>query len=374
MSSILDSAKSLQEELVAIRRQLHAHPELSFCEYETSRFAQEKLSSLGFTVQSGIGKTGMIAEIGSGKTIAIRCDMDALPITELNRSMYASKIAGVMHACGHDAHVACMIGAATLLSQMDLPGRIRIILQPGEESVDDAGKSGASKMIDAGALDGVSAIIGIHVDTTVPANKVGIVAGSIMPAVQDFVIKLADTTGEDKDTPVTCAKIVLALDQLGRQAARGLDEFAISVTSIHTANDCLHTKAGQALITGKLKSYSGEKREQIQAEIGKICSDAKIEFHQSLPETVNNPRVTEIMHKAAVELIGSSNVLSINRRSWAAEFALYTELVPGSFMFLGVEIPSSRRGHHSPTFDINEGCLYIGAAILAETALRLMRD
>ena len=234
--------------------------------------------------------------------------------------------------------------------EAELPGRIRIILQPGEEAVDEAGKSGASRMIDAGSLDGVSAIIGVHLDTTAPANKVGIVAGAVMPAVQDFVIKLDDTTGDDRDTPVTCAKIVLALDQLGRQAPGGLEEYGISVTSIHTANDCLHTKAGQAVITGKLKTYNAKKDEQIQSQMRKICPDATVVFHHSLPETVNNPLLTEIMHKAAVELIGASNVLSINRRSWAAEFALYTQFVPGAFMFLGVEIPSSRRGHHSPTY------------------------
>lgn len=160
MLSIIENARLMQDELVSFRRHLHAHPELSFCEYETARFVAEKLIALGFDVQTEIGKTGIIAERGLGTTIAIRCDMDALPIVELNRSVFASKVPGIMHACGHDAHVACTLGAAKLLSQLNLPGRVRIIFQPGEEAKDETGVSGAARMIEFGALKDVKAIIG----------------------------------------------------------------------------------------------------------------------------------------------------------------------------------------------------------------------
>ncbi|PPD29877.1 MAG: hypothetical protein CTY21_12595, partial [Methylomonas sp.] len=141
----------MQADLVAMRRELHAHPELNFVEYKTSQFAAEKLTSLGFTVRQVGGKTGLVADFGSGSTtIAIRCDMDGLPIAELNRTTYTSQNAGVMHACGHDAHLACTLGAAAILSQSQLPGKIRIIIQPGD---DCEGKVGASTMLEAGALE-----------------------------------------------------------------------------------------------------------------------------------------------------------------------------------------------------------------------------
>ena len=193
MTSTIENAKSMQAELVSMRRHLHAHPELNFVEYKTSQYAAEKLTALGFSVRQIGGPTGLVADFGSGKTIAIRCDMDGLPISELNRTTFASQTTGVMHACGHDAHLACTLGAAAILSQSKLPGRIRIIIQPGDDA---DGKVGASTMLEAGALEGVTALLGLHVDATVPTGKVGIVTGAIMPTVQRFVISI---NGNDKD-------------------------------------------------------------------------------------------------------------------------------------------------------------------------------
>jgi amidohydrolase len=366
MSSILETATSLQEELVAIRRRLHSQPELSFREFETSAFIAEKLTGFGYKVLTGIGQTGMIAEIGDGKTVAIRCDMDALPVMELNRTVYTSKVAGVMHACGHDAHVACLLGAASILAKSQLPGRLRIILQPGEEAVDDNGDSGAAKMIGAGALANVSAIIGLHVDTTVSAGKVGIVAGMVMPATEDFTVEIDESACDSESVPIFCAKTVLALAELS--TANVADEITVSIHSIRTPL----SQAERATIKGTIKTFGQETQERIRESVRAICESAEVTFDRLLPTTINNQTVTEVMHAAAVDLIGEANVLSIKRRSWAAEFSLYTQLVPGAFMFLGAEIPGSRRGHHSQTFDINESCLAIGAAVLAETALRLM--
>lgn len=168
MTEIFRNARQIQEDLVSMRRHLHAHPELNFAEYETSKFAAEKLRGLGFNVRSMGGETGLVADFGEGdKVVAIRCDMDALPIGELNRSVYASRNPGVMHACGHDAHLAVALGVALLLVKMDLPGRLRIIVQPGDDAV---GQPGAVTMIEAGALEGVTAVLGLHVDGTIPTG------------------------------------------------------------------------------------------------------------------------------------------------------------------------------------------------------------
>lgn len=222
-------------------------------------------------------------------------------------------------------------------------------------------------MIGAGALANVSAIIGLHVDTTVSAGKVGIVAGMVMPATEDFIVELDESVCDSESVPIYCAKMVLALAELSTPA-HVADEITVSIHSIRTAL----SQAERATIKGTIKTFGQETQERIRERVRTICENAEVKFDRLLPPTINNQTVTEVMHGAAVDLIGEANVLSIKRRSWAAEFSLYTQLVPGAFMFLGAEIPGSRRGHHSQTFDINEGCLQVGAAVLAETVLRLM--
>jgi amidohydrolase len=373
-STTIENAKLIQDELVQMRRHLHKHPELNFVEYETSKFATEKLQALGFAVSSKGGKTGLVADIGQGKTtIAIRCDMDALPIGELNRSVFTSKNEGVMHACGHDAHLACTLGAAQLLSKMDLPGRLRIIVQPGDDA---NGKPGAATMIDAGALEGVSAVLSLHVDATVPTNKVGIVASTLMPSVQHFVIDIKDSDADEfADTSLATANIVRALYDL-KVGVGGSEEIGITVNSVHCENAPSHSGGRHSMIDGVLKTFKSDTKERLKEEIEKIAkttrSQAVVEFQEGSAESVDNSLVTKIMHDAAVDLLGGKNVLSIKRKSWNYQFSLLTEHVPGSMIYLGAEIASSRRSHQSPTFDIDENCLYVGAAVLAETAFRLM--
>ncbi len=373
MTSTIQSAKLIQEELVSMRRHLHAYPELNFAEHETSKFAAAKLEELGFDVRSKGGKTGLVADLGAGRNIiAIRCDMDALPIAELNRSIFTSKNPGVMHACGHDAHLACVLGAAQLLSQMSLPGKIRIIVQPGDDA---DGKPGAATMIEAGALEGVTAILGLHVDGTVATNKVGIFVSPGLPTVQQFVINIKHTDADEaSDTALAAANIVRSLYDL--PTTSGFDQLSIAVESLHCESPY---KAGTgATIVGRVKTYKADVTQKVQEEIRKIAvsarSNAVVEFQEGPSETVNNATVTAVMHKAAVDLLGSNNVLSIKRKSWNYQFAMFTEHVPGAMMYLGAEIASSRRSHQSPTFDIDENCLYVGAAVLAETAIRLMNN
>jgi len=395
MSSTIEIAKSMQADLVAMRRELHAHPELNFVEYKTSQFAAEKLTALGFTVRQVGGKTGLVADFGSGSTtIAIRCDMDGLPIAELNRTAYASQNAGVMHACGHDAHLACTLGAAAILSQSQLPGKIRIIIQPGD---DYEGKVGASTMLEEGALEGVTALLGLHVDATVPTGKVGIVTGAIMPSVQRFVISISanGNTNDDgpntaeradeslSDSALTVAKTVCELYKapaLFKTAGTAAEQVSILVQSMHSGYDQAVEQEGIenqncAKISGTLKTYSSDMQKQVQEQIEKIAktfdSNAKVDFEKCIEQTVSSAAVTNILNDAAVDLIGANNVLSIKRKSWNYQFTLLTERVPGAMIYLGAELSNSRRIHQTATFDIDENCLAIGTAILAEAALRL---
>ncbi len=393
MSSTIEIAKSMQADLVAMRRQLHAHPELNFVEYKTSQFAAEKLTAMGFTVRQIGGNTGLVADFGSGSTnIAIRCDMDGLPIAEQNRTTYASQNPGVMHACGHDAHLACTLGAAAILSQSQLPGKIRIIIQPGD---DCEGKVGASTMLEAGALEGVTALLGLHVDATIPTGKVGIVTGAIMPSVQRFVISISANINNDSpntaeradeslsDSALTVAKTVCELYKapaLFKTAGTAAEQVSILVQSMHSGYDQALEQEGienqnHAKISGTLKTYSTDMQKQAQEQIEKIAktfdSDAKVDFEKCIEQTVSSAAVTNILNDAAVDLIGANNVLSIKRKSWNYQFTLLTERVPGAMIYLGAELSNSRRIHQTATFDIDENCLTIGTAILAEAALRL---
>ncbi len=388
MTSTIENAKSMQAQLVSMRRHLHAHPELNFVEYKTSQYAAEKLTALGFSVRQIGGPTGLVADFGSGKTIAIRCDMDGLPISELNRTTFASQTTGVMHACGHDAHLACTLGAAAILSQSQLPGRIRIIIQPGDDA---DGKVGASTMIEAGALEGVTALLGLHVDATVPTGKVGIVTGATMPSVQRFIITV---NGSDKasqgasdnsaDSALTVAKTVCELYKapaLFKAAGSAADQVSIAVQSMQSGYDQAVEQEGienqnSAQISGTFKTFSTEVQKQVQEQIKKIAisfdSSSTVEFEKCIEQTVSSAAVTNILNDAAVDLIGAQNVLAIKRKSWNYQFTLLTEQVPGAMIYLGAELSSSRRIHQTATFDIDENCLPIGTAILAEAALRLL--
>ena len=386
MSSTIENAKSMQADLVSMRRHLHAHPELNFAEFNTSQYAAEKLTALGFTVRQIGGKTGLVADLGSGeKTIAIRCDMDGLPIAELNRTAFTSQTAGVMHACGHDAHLACTIGAAAILSQAELPGRLRIIIQPGDDA---EGKPGASTMIEAGALEGVTALLSLHVDATLPTGKVGIVTGATLPSVQKFVISInqngQDALASGADSALTVAKTVCELYKVtsvkSAAANASPDQVSITVQSMQSGYNQAVEQEGienhsGAQICGTLKTYNAETQKQMQEQIEKIAksfdSNATLEFAKCIEQTVSSAAITNVLNDCAIDVIGSANVLSIKRKSWNFQFTLLTEQVPGAMIYLGAEISTSRRIHQTPTFDIDENCLPIGTAILAETALRL---
>jgi amidohydrolase len=375
MTEIFRNARQIQEDLVSMRRHLHAHPELNFVEYETSKFAAEKLRGLGFNVRSMGGETGLVADFGEGdKMVAIRCDMDALPIGELNRSVYASRNPGVMHACGHDAHLAVALGVARLLVKVDLPGRLRIIVQPGDDAV---GQPGAVTMIEAGALEGVTAVLGLHVDGTIPTGKVGVVASPAMASVQHFGVAFKDDgeAEEFADTSLATANLVRALYGIPALIAPHAEEITISVYSMQCENDLSHSGGRHAKVEGRFKTFSDDMRDRARSEIEKVAKSIRtqstVAFRNSRQKSIDNSAVTACMHGAAVELLGASNVLTIKRKSWNSQFSLLTEHVPGAMIYLGAEIASSRRSHQSPTFDIDENCLPVGVAVLAETATRL---
>lgn len=386
MMPVLAQAQQLQSEIVELRQYFHSHPELSFQEHDTARIAADKLSELGYTVKEGVGKTGVTADIGKGTTtVAIRADMDGLPIEEANKTAYRSKNAGVMHACGHDAHIACALAAAKVLASDELKGKIRMLMQPAEEFADAEGKSGARRMLEDDALNGVSAVIALHVDASLPVGKVGIMPGPVMAAVDVFTITIKGKGGHGAYPETTIDAVVLgtlvvqAVQQIISRRISALDPAIITIGSFQSSSTRGNVISEEVTLRGTFRSFSEDVRSKIMEELERACSiarilggDYKIKFDFGYPITVNNPEITEIMRQVACDLIGQENVLAIKPKTFSEDFSMFAELVPGAFMFLGGEIEGDRRSHHSATFNIDESGLYIGSAILAETARRLI--
>lgn len=387
-SPVLEQAKELQDEIVELRRHLHSEPELSFHESKTSELAANKLDSLGYKIKRGVGKTGVIGDIGKGTMVAIRADMDGLPIDEANKKSYTSKNKGVMHACGHDAHVSCGLAAAKILSKegSDLGGAIRMVMQPAEEFADADGKSGAYRMLEDDALNGVGAIIGLHMDATIPAGKVGIIPGPVMAAADSFTITIMGRGGHGAypettvDAVVVAAQVVGCIQQIVSRRISALEPAIVTVGSFHSSSVRGNIISESVTLEGTFRTFSKEVRKQIQEELERACSvarvlggDYKIEYELGYPTTVNDPEITAVMRQAAIDLIGADNVLAIKPRTWSEDFSMFAEVVPGAFMFLGGEIEGDRRSHHSDTFDLDESGLWIGTAVLAETAKRLIK-
>ncbi|MBZ0189022.1 MAG: amidohydrolase [Candidatus Obscuribacterales bacterium] len=382
--NMIEEARKLQKQIVDMRRHLHQQPELSYAEKETARLSADTLSQLGYTVKEGVGKTGVTGDLGSGTTIAIRADMDALPIDEINEVPYKSKNPGVMHACGHDAHVSIALAAARLLSENKSAGRIRVLMQPAEEYGDDEGRSGAYRMIEDGALKDVSAVIGLHVDASLPSGKVGILDGPIMAAVDGFTLKIQGKGGHGA-YPETCidaivigAQVVQAIQQIVSRRISALEPAIVTIGSFKSSSSRGNVIAEQVHMEGTFRSFSPEARATLRQELDRACSvaralggDYELKYELGYPPTVNNKDIAAVMREAAIDLIGKERVVEVKPKTWSEDFSLLANVVPGAFMFFGVEIDGDTRSHHSPSFDINETDLYAGAAILAETARRL---
>jgi amidohydrolase len=385
--SMLERALEMQKEIIDTRRYLHQNPELSFEEHETAKLSAERLKANGYQVSTQIAKTGVAADIGAGKTVAIRADMDALPINEENNVAYKSRKPGVMHACGHDAHVACGLAAAKLLSQENnLSGRIRMLMQPAEEDVDSEGKSGAKRMIEAGVMDGVSAVIGLHMDATLPAGKVAIMPGPVMAAADCFKAVIHGKGGHGGypettvDAVVLATTVVQAIQQIVSRRIAAIEPAIITVGSMLSSSVRGNVISDQVVLLGTVRSFNEETRKKLIDEIEKTCSIANvlggshsITWEFGYPATVNEPLVTEVMHRTACSLIGAENVVMIPKKTWAEDFSMLGQVAPGAFMFLGGEIAGDRRNHHTSKFDLDETGLYIGSAILAETAKELLK-
>jgi len=383
--------KQLLEWMRSIRRTLHQYPELSFQEHRTSLLIQEKLTELGISYRNGWGGTGVIATLrcGAGRLpcsghVGLRADMDALPIQDRKIVSYASEIPGVTHACGHDGHVAMLLGAAAILSKTPLTGHISLIFQPAEEH-----GNGAEKLIKEGALkDGIEAVFAGHIDTHYPTGTITVDDGIICSAADPFSLHVVGRSGhaarphEARDAIVAGAYLVTALQTL---VSRETDPNKSAVVSIgrFLAGEANNVIAEEACLEGTIRSNDHEVRRRILDGMQRICDgvalqhgvEISIAFHDCLPVVANSAKATGVARRAARRLISEDLVISQGRPSLGGEdFAFYQQVVEGCLVRFGADRPCGSGPAHSGSFDFDENVLAVGASWLACVALQWHKE
>jgi amidohydrolase len=385
---MLKQAHAISEELIEWRRDFHMHPEIGFELYRTSKIVADELEKMGYRVKRGVGKTGVVAEIGEGgKVIAIRADMDALPILEQNEFEYASQTPGAMHACGHDSHTAMALGAALLLSKEKLPGRIRFLFQPCEETSDEEGKSGAQRMAAEGAMEGVDFVIAQHVDPASPVGTIGINAGPNSGGVDSWFATITGKGGHGAHPEKTIdpfylsAHVILALNGI---ISRRINPFEPAVISIGSVNGGFTENVipESVNIAGTLRFTDEKVHQQIQVEMKRafdiakaLGGDYELRYVIGGPPMINDEWVSEVIEKTGQDLLGVENVHEIKKTLGAEDFGEFMKHAPGAMFTLGTQ----KRGHenyllHHPKFELDERALPIGTAMLAETAKRFLKQ
>jgi len=369
---------------------VHAHPELGFEETRTAGLVADRLRALGYEVKTGVGKTGVVAVKGEagrkgGRCVLLRADMDALPVEEANAVPYRSTHAGKMHACGHDGHVAIGLEVARRLAALRLPGggSVKFAFQPAEEV-----SNGAQAMIADGVLDApkVDAAFGIHLWNDLPVGTVGIMPGAIMASVDQFEIEIHGRGGhaaaphQTIDSVLIAAHVVTGLQSLVSRRRNPLEEGVISVTEMH-AGRAFNVIPARADLRGTVRTFGGRfweeaphlVEETAQGIAAAFGARAEVRYNRLSAPLINDERLAGLMRDAAAEVVGAANVQHGVRTMGGEDMSYFLDRVPGCFAFVGSAPKNGTASpHHSPTFDIDEESLVIGAELLSTTALRYL--
>ncbi len=387
LTRIKDLATNLAPRLLEIRRHIHSHPELSGQEYQTAAFVAGVLSSSGLHVVEGVGKTGVIGELQgtqhNEKVLAIRTDMDALPIQERSGLEYASRNMGVMHACGHDAHTTIGLGTAMVLSQIaeELGGKIRFLFQPAEESA-----QGASWMVKDGVMNHVSAILGVHVFPSIPAGYVGIRYGALTAAADDLEIMIIGESGhgarphEAIDAIWIACQVITSLQQAISRTQNPLRPVVLSIGKIHGGR-APNIIADQVQLLGTVRSLHPETRTQLPSWIENIVANVcnsygakyQVNYRQGVPSVQNDYALTKLLQSSAEEAWTTDRIQVLPEPSLGAEdFSVYLEHAPGSMFRLGVGYQDRSINHplHHPQFEVDESAIVTGVVTLAYAAYK----
>ncbi|MBL6657488.1 MAG: amidohydrolase [Flavobacteriales bacterium] len=385
-SKILALAEQYFNDTVDIRRRLHEYPELSFKEYETSTFIQEKLSEYGLAFKSGLVETGVVALIKGknpeSKCIALRADIDALPIQEMNNLSYASKNDGVMHACGHDFHTASLLGVARILNDLkdSWEGSMKLIFQPGEEKL----PGGASLMIKEGVLENpkVNKIIGQHVSPELDCGIIGMKEGMFMASADEIYIDVIGKGGhaaipEGRINPLVIAsKLITKLYDRFDSVKDTPSVLSIGVIQGGSAGNIIPEKVS---MQGTFRAMNEDWRSEAHQIIEEICSSTSkemggkyvLEIRKGYPFLKNDEHFTEHCFTQASELMGSDSVIKIPKRMTAEDFAYYSHHVPSCFYRIGVgDKNGSRRHLHNPNFNVEEAALKHSIGLMSWLAIK----
>lgn len=380
-------AKTYFQEIVDIRRYIHEHPELSFQEFETSKFIQSKLSDWGVEFESGYVKTGVVAYVKGqnpgSKIIALRADMDALPIQEENNIDFTSKNVGVMHACGHDLHSACLLGAIKILDELkdSFEGTVKCIFQPGEEKL----PGGASLMIAEGVLENPKpeSIFGQHVFPDLEPGKVGFRKGMYMASTDEIHLKVIGKGGHAalphklKDSVLAMSQIIVGLQQVVSRSSKPDVPSVLSIGKV-IANGATNVIPNEVIAEGTFRTMDEEWRNKahqiitdIVNSIAKSCGvEVELNIEKGYPFLVNDEDLTEKAISNAKAYLGEENVIDLELRMTAEDFSYYSQHMPACFYRLGTGESS---GLHTPTFMIDESSIETGMGLMAFQALSQLK-
>ncbi len=380
--------KKIAKNLIDTRRHLHMHPELSFEEHQTVAFVKQQLESYGIQQIIPRAKTGLEVLIEgknpSKKVIALRADMDALPITEANEVPYKSKNIGVMHACGHDVHTTCLLGVAQILHQLkdEFEGTIKLLFQPGEEKL----PGGASLMIKEGVLQNprVSNVIGQHVMPLIPVGKVGFRSGLYMASTDEIYVTIKGKGGHGAmphlcvDPVLVMAQLINALQTVVSRSANPIIPSVLSFGKV-IANGATNVIPNEVYMEGTFRTLDEKWRSEAHERMLSIAdgiakaNGASIHFdiRKGYPFLMNDPVITERAKQAAIEFLGNENVLDLDIWMAAEDFAYFSQAAPSCFYRLGTRNQEKGiiSGVHTPTFDIDENALEIGTGLMTWLAL-----
>jgi amidohydrolase len=378
-----------RDRLVSDRRDLHQHPELGYREQRTAAVIAERLAALGYDVRTGVGGTGVVgtrAGPPNGPTVLIRADMDALPVQEETGLPFASTVPGIMHACGHDGHMAVALTVADRLAAVDLPGGLQFVFQPAEE-----GGAGAAAMIRDGVLEPTPpmAAIGMHLWSGLPTGTIAVSPGPIFAAVDNFAITIEGRGGhaavphETIDPVVAAAHVITALQTVVSRRRNPSEPAVLSVTAVH-AGTTHNVIPERATLEGTVRSYGGALYNELPTIVQTIAENtarahgarAVVEYERKYPATVNDRDMAELMRSVAAAVVGAPNVRTGYRTMAGEDMAFFLERVPGCYAFVGSGNPAKQtnRPHHSPLFDLDEDALPIAVELLSRGAMQILAN
>jgi amidohydrolase len=389
IDAIRNSALELADETRATRRDFHRHPELAFEEVRTAGIIAERLRELGLPVRTGVGRTGVVALLDTGRpgrTVLARADIDALPILQQNEVDYASTFPGVMHACGHDGHAAVLLSVAKILKQREaeLNGKVVFIFQPAEETV-----SGAAAMLADGALEGIrpDATIGLHLSSSLDTGYVGVRPGPSMAASDAFRIVIHGHGGhaafphETVDPVLIAARVIEGLQALVSRETDPLDQSVVSITSVQGGNS-FNVIPGEVELKGTLRTFLAPTRERLRQRLQDVAKGiavtwrghADFEFQHGSPAVVNDAAAAAAFAELAAGIVGADHVVQMNPMMGGDDMALWLQEAPGVYFFVGArnEELKSDRPHHHPEFDIDEASLPLAVELLARGVEQLL--